>query len=215
MEDNGFGEEPKGAREKPGLKERKKTIIILFVLLGVVALAAFYLYPKLKVPDKEILDMSMARDLGGVRVRGDGLPGYDIDRDGKADYISFGFGHFKELYASGGFNYGPGSIELKKSEINITLPPLDFKAEEIAESSVGSVVTFYAVDVNSTISSRVIYKTLGPSLNTYTVVMDNVDGGSYIIYDTIGENGSGTIEEREIEIVGRSKDLNVVAPPKT
>jgi hypothetical protein len=148
--------------------------------------------------------MSIVMDLGAVTIRGDGLPGYDVNRDGEADYLSKGFGYYKGLYTDGGFEYGPGEIILEEFDVVILLPPLYFQPYDIVESSVGSVVNFNAVDENSDLDIDVILKTLGPALTTYNLVINGYDEDSYRIVDAIdADEGAGTIEEKEVEIAGK------------
>lgn len=195
-------EEGKEAEKEEGEETKKKTLMIVIGLIVLVVLVSgVYLYGSGKKIEKSVVNMTAVRDIGVVKVRGDGIPGYDIDRDGKADYLSTGFGYYKELYELGGFEYGPGGIELEEFGLSFTLPVLHFKPDDIVESGVGSVVSFAAE--NGSVSVTVIYKTLGPALSTYTVFIDGVDGESYIIIDSLTANGSGTIEEGEVEIVGR------------
>ncbi|MFQ5816281.1 MAG: hypothetical protein ACE5G7_07280, partial [Candidatus Hydrothermarchaeaceae archaeon] len=94
------------------------------------------------------------RDLGTILEVGGGLPGYDIDANGDADYVESGFAHFIKIYNEGGFDYPGGGVyiqELPREDIpgqeierNITIPPLHFSPSDLAESSVGSIVSFTA-----------------------------------------------------------------------
>jgi hypothetical protein len=197
------------ARETPKieiLRENKKLIAGGALVLLIIIFASLLLFNRgPEIVSRPPVNMSFVKDLGAVSMRGDGLPGYDIDRSGEADYLSKGFGYYKEIYASGGFEYGPGEIELKELETVITLPILNFAAEEIVESGVGSVVSFSAEDEATGTSILVILKTLGPSLTTYNLFIDDYQGESYGIIDVIGGEGSGIIEEKEIEIVGSQR----------
>jgi hypothetical protein len=182
--------------------EKKDILFAVAVIFLMVLASGVYFYIGKSGVEDEALDLTVVRDIGAIKVRGDGLPGYDIDRDGEADYLSKGFGYYKELHESGGFEYRSGIIELEDFELNLTLPNLNFEPTDIVESGVGSVVSFAANNESSSISVTVIYKTLGPALNTYNVFIKYSDGETYNIIDVISENGDGTIEENEVEIAG-------------
>jgi len=66
------------------------------------------------------------------------------------------------------------------------------------------VISFTAEDEKSPLKAEVILKTLGPELTTYNLFIDDRDGESYSIIDTLdSEEGAGTIEEREVDIAGK------------
>ena len=66
------------------------------------------------------------------------------------------------------------------------------------------MVSFNAVDEDSGINVDVILKTLGPALTTYNVFINGYDEDSYRIIDVIdAEEGTGTIQEKEVEIAGK------------
>lgn len=152
-------------------------------------------------------------DLGAILAMGGGLPGYDIDEDGDADYIESGFAHFIKIYNEGGFDYPGGWVyiqELPREDIpgqeierNITLPSLHFSPSDLAESGVGSVVSFTASEEDSGLEILVIYRTLGRDMNTYTVAITS-EAASFRIIDRLGGEGAGIIEVEEIEILGPS-----------
>jgi hypothetical protein len=194
-----------GEEKKPIWKNNRYILVgVLNILLIIVALGFFYFYDGGEAVPKDTVNMSIIQDLGAVTIRGDGLPGYDINRNGEADYLSKGFGYYKGLYNAGGFEYGPGEITLDEFEVVILLPPLYFQPYDIVESSVGSVVSFNAIDENSDINVDVILKTLGPSLTTYNLIINGYDEDSYRIVDAIdADEGAGTIEEKEVEIAGK------------
>jgi hypothetical protein len=198
-------EEAPALKEDKALLREKKNLIISVALVILIILAAglFYYFKDRGKVDESAVNMSHVQDLGAVTIRGDGLPGYDIDRDGEADYLTHGFGYYKGLYEAGGFEYGPGGIELEEFKISLTLPVLNISPDEIVESNVGSVVIFNGVDDNSTVEVIVILKTLGPSLTTYNLFIEK-GGESYNIFDIIEKNGTGTIEEDEVEVSGRT-----------
>jgi hypothetical protein len=186
-----------------GWKDKKAPLVGIGIFLLIVVVLGFIFFTGSEKADESAVNMSAIKDIGAVTFRGDGLPGYDVNRDGEPDYLSSGFGYYKELFRAGGFDYGPGAIELEEFDVEIILPPLHFQPEDIRESGVGSVVEFTAVDENSTVSVIVILKTLGPSLTTYNLFIDETEGESYSIIDSIGVSGSGTIEVKEVEIAGR------------
>jgi hypothetical protein len=186
-----------------GLTDKKVPLIGIGIFLLIVVALGYFFFLGSEKADESAVNMSATKDIGAVTFRGDGLPGYDVNRDGEPDYLTSGFGYYKELYRVGGFEYGPGAIKLEEFDVEILLPRLKFKNESIVESGVGSVVEFSAVDENSTLSITVILKTLGPSLTTYNLFIDETDGESYSIIDSIGVNGSGRIQEKEVEIAGR------------
>jgi hypothetical protein len=198
-------EETKPHEKKSSIWQEKKNLIIKvgLIVLIVAVLAIFYFYNLSPKVDENPVNMSLVKDLGAVKIRGDGLPGYDINRDGEADYIAAGFGYYKGIYEQGGFQYGPGGFELVEFDMEILLPELEFVPEEIVESGVGSVIIFHATDESSGASVRIILKTLGPALNTYNLIIDNLEGESYNIIDLLDEEGSGSFQTKEVEIVGR------------
>ncbi|RMF91659.1 MAG: hypothetical protein D6733_00560 [Methanobacteriota archaeon] len=196
-------EERKDGRgsEAPAKKLNKK--LVAGGALGLVILfAALYIYGGALPDGEKEVNAAGMRDIGAVRVWGDGMPGYDIDRDGRADYLSEGFGYYKELYNGGGFQYRAGKMELKEFSINLTLPELSFRPDDIVESGVGSVVSFTAENSSQNVEATVIYKTLGPSLDTYNLIVRYSDGKTYRFIDVISEEGGGTIENEEVEIAG-------------
>ncbi len=138
------------------------------------------------------------KDLGAIRIKGGGLPGYDINGDGKADYRQAGFFQYVEIYDKGGFDYPGGEVEIVGAR-NLSLPALRFAASDLAESSLGSVVIFTAKDENTGLEVEVIVKTLGKELNTYRVFIKGPQG-SYHFIDYIDEEGAGTFQKDEVEI---------------
>jgi len=198
------GEDKKGKR---GL-----VLALLLAFLLVIGGLAYYLSPPErgvkamvqsllgKGEEAPVLNMSITRDLGAVKARGEGLPGFDIDRDGEADYLTQGFGYYKGIYGSGGFEYLGGELELEEFGVNISLPAMKLEPDELIESSVGSVVSF--AGENGSVSVTVSYKTLGPALTTYNLFIQQAGGESYYIIDRIDRNGSGVIEEREVNLPG-------------
>ncbi len=194
-----------GEEKKPIWKDNRYILVgVLNILLIIAALGFFYFYDGGGGGPKDTVNMSIIQDLGAVTIRGDGLPGYDINRDGEADYLSKGFGYYKGLYNAGGFEYGPGEITLEEFDVVILLPTLYFQPYDIVESSVGSVVSFNAIDEDSDINVDVILKTLGPTLTTYNLFINGYDEDSYRIIDAIeGDEGVGIIEEKEVEIAGK------------
>jgi hypothetical protein len=166
-------------------KNKKALIAIGLVLLIIIAITSFYFLKVRVKPPESFVNMSLTRDLGAVTIRGDGLPGYDIDRDGEADYLSKGFGYYKEIYQGGGFEYGPGALLLEEFGTEIMMPRVHFINDTLVESGVGSVVIFSAKENVSGFEGTF------------------VDGESYTITDLLGVEGAGEIGEREVEIVGR------------
>ncbi len=182
--------------------DKKKILIIAFVIVVIVIGLSLYL-KGVEDTAKTSADLSTPRDLGSVIVTGGGLPGYDIDEDGAADYLSKGFGYYKKLNETGGFDYRPGHIEFADYGEGVSLPGMHFTPDEIVESGVGSVMIFSSEDTASGYRVTVIFKTLGAALNTYTVSITDPAGISYTVIDVISEDGSGMIGEREVEISGR------------
>lgn len=190
-------------------REGEKGSLIKYLIAGAVVIliflgGAYYYTTTTKGPTEpvNVVNMSVTLDLGAITARGDGLPGYDIDRNGEADYLSKGFGYYKALYEEGGFEYGPGAIYLEEFDINIDIPPMNLTPEDIVESGVGSVVEFSGEDPETGFKTNMIIKTLGASLSTYTLHLRPPDGESYTITDLISEDGAGTIAEKEIDIAG-------------
>jgi len=123
--------------KKPFWKNNKYLILgAVNIVLIIAAITFFALFPGEKIVVNEGVNMSISLDLGVVTVRGDGLPGYDINRDGDVDYLSEGFGYYKNLYSTGGFEYGPGNIMFEEFETEINMPELHFQPNEIVESGV-------------------------------------------------------------------------------
>ena len=206
-ESDSKGENTQSLKEKlKSFFEEKKTLPA--VVLIIVLLVAFFLLGKGgNVSPQSTVNMSFTMDLGAITIRGDGMPGYDVDRNNRADYLEKGFGYYKGLYEVGGFEYGPGELKLEEFGVDIGLPVLSFAPVDITESSVGSVVEFSAEDPDSDLSVSVILKTLGPSLTTYNLFIENYQGETYGIVDSIGVTGSGTIEPKEVEIQGKHQIL--------
>ncbi len=195
--------------EKTPFWKNNKYLLLggISIILIIAAITFFTLFPGEKAVVEEGVNMSAELDLGSVTIRGDGLPGYDINRDGNTDYLSEGFGYYKNLYITGGFEYGPGIIILEDFETEINMPELKFRPNEIGESGVGSFVSFIANDETSPLKAEIILKTLGPELTTYNLFIDDQAGQSYSIIDILGpeEEGAGKIEEREVEIPGKMR----------
>jgi hypothetical protein len=191
--------------KKPFWKDNRYVFVgVLNIILIIAAVGFFFFYDGGDATPQDAVNMSIVKDLGAVTIRGDGLPGYDINRDGEADYLSKGFGYYRNIYKAGGFDYGPGEIVLEEFGITLNLPALRFGAEDIRESSIGSVVSFNAKGQNSSLSIGVILKTLGPSLTTYNLFINNYEGKSYSVIDSIDdEEGRGVIAEKEVEIAGK------------
>ena len=190
----------------PFWKNKYLILAAINIILIIAAITFFALFPGEKAVVNDSVNMSRTVDLGVITVRGDGLPGYDINRDGKADYLSEGFGYYKNLYNTGGFEYGPGVIILEDFETEINMPTLKFQPDEIRESGVGSFVSFTAEDENSPLKAEIILKTLGPEITTYNLFIDDQTGKSYTIIDVLDtEKGAGTLEEREVEIPGKMR----------
>ncbi len=190
-------------KKSPDWKSEKNLLIGAGLAILLVIVVVFFAFYKGARPPESRVNMSLVKDLDAVEIRGDGLPGYDVNRDGKVDYLASGFAYYKGLYDAGGFEYGPGAIKLKEFDIEIILPELNFTSEDIRESGVGSVVEFSARDENTSVEANVILKTLGPSLSTYTLHVKDRDGQSYILTDLLNEEGEGTLQAREVDIVGR------------
>lgn len=182
--------------------DKKKILIIAFIIVLVVIGLSLYLRGS-DHSEKTKADLSTPRNLGSVIVTGGGLPGYDIDEDGTADYLSKGFGYYKKLNETDGFDYTAGRIEFIDYGENISLPGMRFIPDEIVESGVGSVAIFSSEGSAGGYSATVIFKTLGAALSTYTVSITDPEGTSYTIIDVISEDGSGMIGEREVEISDR------------
>ncbi|MEE9593997.1 MAG: hypothetical protein V3V92_01215 [Candidatus Hydrothermarchaeales archaeon] len=188
-----------------------KVKIILFVVLGILVLG--YIGTKQNDQNPGVAPRVVPGDLGAIEVKGGGLPGYDIDEDGIADYIQFGFQHFVEIYNEGGFDYPGGEIqiqELPRSRLqpqeigrNITIPSMHFFPSDLVESSVGSVAIFTAKDEGLSLEIDVLYKTLGRHMDTYAVLIRD-ENGIYQIKDITFGEGAGTIELGEVEKLGVS-----------
>ncbi len=144
-------------------------------------------------------DQNGWKELGAIRVKGGGLPGYDINGDGKADYTQAGFFQYVEVYDKGGFDYPGGEVDIVDAEKTISLPPLHFAPSDLAESTLGSVVIFLARDDATGLEVEIIVKTLGKELNTYRVLIDGPQG-SYRFIDLLDEKGAGTFDVDEVEI---------------
>ncbi|MEE8168607.1 MAG: hypothetical protein V3T58_07025 [Candidatus Hydrothermarchaeales archaeon] len=171
---------------------------LIFAVTVLVLIGGYLIFNEVRTADK-----SAWSELGVIRVKGGGLPGYDIDGDGRSDYIQSGFYQFVERYKEGGFDYPGGEIQLTSVDRNITMPSLHFSPYDLAESPAGSVVIFSAEEENLGIGVDVIYKTIGRTLISYTLIMKTPDGSFFIMDDLEAEN-VGTFEEREVEVLRSS-----------
>ncbi len=177
-----------------------KKFKVLLILIAIAGVAIMYLSSR---DSKTIVNSPVAslftpdwRDLGEIRVYGDGLPGYDVNRNGRPDYVESGFFPYVELNKTGGFDYSGGKIHIKETGANITLPAMQFAVSHLTESRVGSIIIFNGE--NDNIKASVIVKTLGRSVTTYILAIES-PMYTYRLADILDERGSGTFEKGEIE----------------
>lgn len=140
------------------------------------------------------------KDFGAIKVTGE-LPGYDIDKDGGADYLKSGLFPYVELYKKGGFNYSGGSIEILETNTTIILPPMYFLPSDMTESGVGGYVIFVAdgkTEQGSPVGVFVRVSAFGRQVNSYVVSIAYPAKDLYILRDIADGKTPGTFEKEEI-----------------
>lgn len=181
--------------------EVKKRHILYAMIAALVVFAAFVVFQKTRV--NEIVTepplISEEKDLGALKVTGE-LPGYDVDRDGEADYLKLGLFPYVDAYKRGGFNYSGGRIEILETNKTIILPPMYFFPSDMTETSVGGYVIFEASgkmqDAQIDVSVRV--SAFGRQVNSYVVSIAYPGKDPYILRDIADGKTPGTFEKEEI-----------------
>jgi len=182
--------------------EVKKLHILYAMIAVLIVFAALVVFQKTRVNGtvtKQPL-ISEEKDLGALKVTGE-LPGYDIDKDGEADYLKFGLFPYVDAYKKGGFNYSGGRIEILETNTTIILPPMYFFPSDMTETSVGGYVIFGArseASQNDSIDVSVRVSAFGRQVNSYAVSIAYPGKDPYILRDIADGKTPGSFEKEEI-----------------